>query len=457
MNTRASAFGSEEIVLSTSRFSKEAILQSIRNFATLSEALRLIGAAVIVASMSVFLLQGWNEGNDIRRYLLLLTQTGLLAAAGFAMSHIVKEYRGARLFFGLALVSVPANFTILGALLYSVMQWDGGLTTYPGYADWRIEDVANIGITMSAAMLVLVPVTLFCFAIMARRSVKPLSLHFLLLNALLLLPIRTSVAAGSIALAGVVYALFVIGKLTRENLALKTGEGKFALATLFIPLGIILFRSMYFYQVDSLMVAMVAMVLFLAARQASQFPDRNARLGLALELVSWPLAMIVALALTDAIGPNVSAGIKAAIFSTTYAALALDVIRRTSSGKLAKAIVVSISIAVAVSFTFSVALSPTATSALFSVAAGVLLLLWGAAGRKLVTIVAGLVTLGAGVLFGFDAIVQLIITSSWIDLAIFGASAIALGSILDRHGVAIKLRLTQWYGGANKEENALEA
>ena len=464
MNTRVSAFDNDliadkqdEIVLSSSRFSVESVMRSVRNFATLSEALRMLGAIVILASMSVFLLQGWNEGNDIRRYLLLLAQTGLLAAAGFAMSHIVKETKGARSFFGLALVSIPANFTILGALLYSVFQWDGGLTTYPGYADWRIEDVASIGITMSAAMLVLVPVTLFCFAIMARRSTKPLSLHFLLLNALLLLPIRSSIAAGTIALAAIVYALFVMARLTRDDLAMKTGEGKFALATLIIPPGIILFRSMYFYQVDSLMIAMVAMALFLAARQASQFPDRSARLATALEAVSWPLAMIVALALIGAFEPGITPGLKAPVFAATYAALALDVVRRTGSRVLAKMIVTSISVAVAVSFTFSVAFGPSATSALFSLAAGVSLLLWGASDRKLVTIIAGLVTMGAGALFGFDAILQLIMSSSWIDLAIFGASAIALGSIVDRHGVAIKLRLTHWLGNASKGTDAIAA
>jgi uncharacterized membrane protein YecN with MAPEG domain len=353
MNTRVSAFPEdlvveepEDIVMRTSRFSVDSIMQSVRNFATLSEALRILGAGVILASMSVFLLQGWSQGNDISRYLLLLAQTGLLAAAGFAMSHIVKETKGARLFFGLALVSIPANFTILGALLYSVFQWDGGLTAYPGYADWRIEDVASIGVTMGAAMFVLVPVTLFCFAIMARHSAKSLSLHFLALNALLLLPIRSSMLAGTIALVGVLYALYVMSKLTKENRALKTGEGKFALATLFIPLGIILFRSMYFYQVDSLMIAMVGMVLFLSARQASLFPDRSARLAMVLELVSWPIAMIVAIALTDAFEPGIASALKAPLFATTYALLALDVIRRTGSRALAKMIGISISIAV---------------------------------------------------------------------------------------------------------------
>jgi hypothetical protein len=214
---------------------------------------------------------------------------------------------------------------------------------------------------------------------------------------------------------------------------------------------------MYFYQVDSLMIAMVGMVLFLSARQVSLFPDRSARLAMALEIISWPLAMIVALAVTDAFAPALASGLGAPLFAITYAALALDVIRRTGSNFLAKTMGASISIAVALSFTFSVAMTSTAMTALFSVAAGAMLLLWGAAARRLMTIIAGLVTLGAGVLFGFDAIVQLIITSSWVDLAIFGASAIALGSIIDRHGVALKLRITRWYETTNKQQIALES
>lgn len=443
---------------SRSAFSVEGVMQSLRNFATLSEALRILGAGVILASMSVFLLQGWNDGNDIRRYLLLLTQTGLLAAAGFAMSHVVKETKGARIFFGLALVSVPANFTILGALLYSVFQWDGGLTTYPGYASWRIEDVANIGITLGGAMVVLLPVTLICFAIMARHSAKMLSLHFLLVNALLLLPIRSSMAAGTVGLLGVLYALYVTARLTQGDRALKTGEGKFALATLYIPLGIILFRSMYFYQVDSLMVAMVSLVLFLTARQASLFPGRSARLALLLELLSWPIAMTVALAVTDAFAPGIATGLKAPLFAAVYALLALDIVRRTDSRALARIIGASISLFVALSFTFGVAISPSALTALLSLAAGVLLLLWGVAGRKPLTSIAGIVTAFAGAWFGFDAVVQLVLSSSWIDLAIFGASAIALGSVIDRHGVVIKLRFTRWFDslGKQKAQIALE-
>lgn len=439
-------------------FSVEGIAQSLRNFATLSEALRILGAAVLVASMSVFLLQGWSEGNDISRYLLLLTQTGLLAGAGFAMSHGLRETKGARIFFGLALISIPANFTILSALLYSVFQWDGGLTTYPEYAHWQIDNVASIGATFGGAMLVLVPVTLFCFAIMARNSAKLLSLHFLVLNALLLLPIRGSMAAGAIALLGVVYAVLILGKLSAKDRSLKTGEGKFALATLFIPIGIILFRSMYFYQVDSLMVAMMSMAAFLAARQVSMFPDRGPKIALALEVLSIPIALLFAVAMTDAIALARFHTVAGPILATLYTLLSLDVLRRTESRRLARLIVVTISLVVTVSFSLAVASHSDAVSAILSLAAGVALVVTGLSIRSHTAVFGGLVTLLAGTMFGLDEVWALVLASSWIDLAIFGACTIAMGSVIDRHGVVIKLRLMKWFDaiGEKRARMALE-
>ena len=440
-----------EFVPSRGGLRLDSLLQSVRDFATLSEALRILGASVLLASMSLFLLQGWNDGNDVRRYLLLLTQTGLLTAAGFAMSHLLRETKGARMFFGLALVSVPANFTILGALLYSVFQWDSGLTTYPGYATWQIENVASTGITLAGAMVILLPVTFFCFAVMARHSARALSLHFLALNALLLLPIRSSMAAGTIALVGVVYALHMVGVMAGKDRALKTGEGRFALTTLFIPLGIILFRSMYFYRVDALLVAMVCMALFLAARQASLFPGRRAGVAMMLDTCSVPIALLVAVFLTDAVGPLLAGALKAPFFAAVYTGMALDLLRRTESRKLTSLISFSVSVFIALSFIFSVAVTPTAGTAILSLLAGGLLVLVGIALRNVIAISAGVVTMIAGVTFGFDEIVRMIVTSNWIELALFGAAAIAMGSVLERHGVAIQVRLVNWFDGFGEQ------
>ena len=439
----------------------ERVLRSIQNFATLSEALRIVGASILVASMSVFLLQGWNEGNDVSRYLLLLAQTGLLAAAGFAMSHGLKEPKGARMFFGLALVSIPANFTILGALIYSVFQWDIGLATYPDYASWRIEEAASIGVTLAGALVVLIPVAFFCFAVMARHSSKALSLHFLALNALLLLPIRGSVLAGSVALAGVLYALYMVGRLLRQDGALKTGEGRFALTALFIPLGIILFRSMYFYDVDSLMVATVAFVLYLAARQASLFPGRNERVSFALDLISLPIALAVAVSLTDAAERLLADFMHAPFFAIVYSALMLDLIRRTASRIVMKSAAFTTSLAIALSFMLSVVMWPGAATALFSIAAGTLLLLAGAALRDRVAFLFGVLTALTGLFLGFDDLLELVLHSNWIELALMGAAAITLASVLDRHGAALKLHAIRWFNAVAErrryqEEEMLE-
>jgi hypothetical protein len=61
----------------------------------------------------------------------------------------------------------------------------------------------------------------------------------------------------------------------------------------------------------------------------------------------------------------------------------------------------------------------------------------------------------AGVSFGLDEIVHLIVTSGWIELAIFGATAIALASVLERHGVAIKLRLVKWFEGFGEQQRQI--
>jgi hypothetical protein len=190
---------------------------------------------------------------------------------------------------------------------------------------------------------------------------------------------------------------------------------------------------------------MVSMALFLLARQASLFPDRGARVALLLEVLSVPFALVVGLSLTDAFAPALADGLAAPLFASLYTVLALDILRRTGSRRLGVLIGVSIGLFVALSFTLNVAMNSSALTALLSIVAGVILLLWGLAGRKPFASFAGAITLIAGAWFGFDEIARLIMTSSWIDLAIFGASAIALGSIVDRHGVAIKLRLVKWF------------
>jgi hypothetical protein len=285
-----------------------------------------------------------------------------------------------------------------------------------------------------------------------------LSLHFLLLNSLLLLPIRSSTMVGMLALFGTVYALLIVARLTRADGALRTREGRFALTTLFIPPGIILFRSMYFYQVDSLLIAMLSIAVFLTLRQLSMFPDRKPRVALGLEFLSLPVAMIAALSLTSAAEGIVAWQYMAPVFTITFAILALDIVRRTDSRRLAAVTSGAVSLLTSLSFVFNVTVSSNPMTAFMCLLAGAALFLFGHAYEDRFARVSGYVTAFAGVIFGFSEFIEMIAHSSWIDLAIFGAGAIALGSLLDRHGASMKLRLEKWLKGfgASRRTQELE-
>ena len=353
-------FGQNQASGQPRRFDVDKLIDSIRNVATVSELLRFLGAAVIVASMSLFLLQGWGEGNDIRRYLMLLAQTGLLAGGGFAMSYVLKEAKGARIFFGLALVSVTANFTILGALIYSVFQLDHALTTYPGFATWQIADIAGTGLVTLGALVVLVPIALFCFMVMATQSAKDLTLAF-------------------------------------------------------VPL---------------------------ARRQGAGFPNRHKVLASLLDVASLPAALVLAIALAVSL-QTLGIPLLAPLTGLLYAAMAVDVLRRTQSNVVAGFTAFTAAFAIAIGFSVAVVVGPSLLVALVSLAAGIMLGLTGSWLHSRSAMIAGVLTMLAAVTFGFDAFVELVVASNWITLAVIGATAIALGSLLERHGVAIKLAVLQ--------------
>ncbi|NNF17734.1 MAG: hypothetical protein HKN70_13400, partial [Gammaproteobacteria bacterium] len=290
------------------------VLATMRRFATFSELLRVAGAAIMVGAMSVFLMQGWLEGNDLQRYFKLLAQTLLLTAGGFSLSFVLKEHKGARLFFGLSLVSVVANFTILGALIYSVVQFDGLLGHYPDYASWVANDPVKVFATSIGAAAVLVPVTMLAFAVLARRSARWLSGLFLASGALLLLPVRASLASSIVAIAAICISLYLVRTLGKDDETLTTFEGRFAKLILFLAPIVMLIRSSYFYTLDSLAMAVLGATVFLLLRHFVVHKETGPKLRGALDIASWPVVVLTATALTDGLNRGFPASLTLPMF-----------------------------------------------------------------------------------------------------------------------------------------------
>jgi len=245
------------------------LLKRLENIASVSQVVRTFGACAIIASMSLFMLQGWAEGNDITRYLKLLAQTGLLTGAGLVLSFLVKEFKGARVFFGLALVSVVANFTILGSLTYSLFPMDMQIVDYPASMKWVVDQSALFIPVFAGALALLSAVTYFGFSIFSRQIAKPLSLAFICLSAMLLVPVRAPLIAVGMAGIALWGAWLLIQRLRKtENLAM-TKETKTSLAVLLLPGLIILARAVSFYNIDDATLLAFSGLLFVALRNAA--------------------------------------------------------------------------------------------------------------------------------------------------------------------------------------------
>ncbi len=420
------------------------VLRSIKEFATVSEVLRIFGAAIMVASMSVFLLQGWSEGNDIQRYLKLLTQTGLLAAGGFLLSYLLREYKGARLFFGLALLSVPANFTILGGLIYSLFLGSGISPQYPQFASWIVSDSISIGWVLAGAMAVLIPVTLLGLNIMARRSARPLSITFLMMNALLLIPLRDSWVVGGMLVAAILIPGWVMMKRYFTDPTLATGEGRYALLLLLVPAGLLLGRNLFLYQLDVLLGFMACTSLYVASRQYGLLTKPESIRRKLTEGISVPLAYAGAFCLADLVQRFASVQVAIGAVVMLLGGFMLDYTIRASHSTLKPIILTTTSLIISAVMLNNLIINDSAISAILGFAGGTGLSVFGIKYKNRLILIAGIVTGLGAILFGLKDVLAMLIQSSWLGLAVVGGMAIVGASLLDRYGAVIKLRISNW-------------
>ena len=213
--------------------------------------LRVIGALALIGSASTFLVQRWEEGNDVARYLSLLLHTGILSAAGFWCGVRIKESKGARTLLGLTLAVIPVHFAVLGGLVYSQLALDDFLHQVPTYVTWVAPSGGVALLTAAGAACVLAPLALLSFLSLARSEARWLTAAFLALNATLLVPLRGPNFVGVLVAALVVALSWLELRVVRDRSALRTLEGRLARAMLGIPLFIIVGRSLQLYELST--------------------------------------------------------------------------------------------------------------------------------------------------------------------------------------------------------------
>jgi hypothetical protein len=215
----------------------------------LTRALRIAGAALVVASASTFMLQHWQGGNDLIRYGMLVGQSLLLAIAAYFVGLTLREGRSARTFLALVLAIMPVSFAVLGGLVYSQFHLEA-VAVLPSYATWVAPSKLWALLAVGGTLVVLVPLAVVSFMALARKEAKALTIAFALSNLLVLLPVRAPSVV--VAIAGAALLTLLRLELTRfaTSAQLDTLEGKLARVMPFVPPLLMLGRVFHLYQVS---------------------------------------------------------------------------------------------------------------------------------------------------------------------------------------------------------------
>ena len=423
------------------------LLESIQQFATVAEVLRIVGAATMVTSMCLLLLKGWHDGDDIYRYLKLLGMTGLLAAGGFSLSYLLKEQKGARLFFSLGIVSVPANFGILGALIYSLVPTFGPTTHYPDFAYWVVSDVSSVVMVCFGAAFVLVPVTILGFKILAKDSARLLTMSYLGLNALLLLPFRDSLLVGVMLAAALIVPAIVARVSIARDATLHSIRGKYSIGVLFIPAMILMARNLYLYELDGLLGFSFCLSVYWVFRQWSLLETTGPRTKAVLEVISVPLAFSGAFFAADLVSSYYLGPMFSATLSTILAMFVVDYQRRAEQSWLKWLVVIATAGVISATMLFSTFFVDSAAVALLSTGFGIGMFMFGVYARNRTVKYMGLLMTLLAAWFGLSDVIALLMSGDWLTLAIVGGLAIVGASVVDRFGPTIRYRLSSRFSG----------
>ncbi len=419
------------------------VISLLGRFGSLSSFIRVLGVGAVVASMCLFLVDGVSAINDTQRFYTMLAFTGLLSAGGFALAFVLKEQRGARSFFGLALLSVPINFAVLGALYYSVFQFDRTSALYPSVAHWEILDVASLGMVTLVAVASLLLVTVLSVSIMAREARVWLSVALLGSCSFLLLPIRDTTWIAPLVAVLVVALIQVVRKNGETVISLKTLSGRFVQALLFLPPGIMLFRSFWLYSVSDLSVMVIALTLFAGVRYASQRIESPVVLANALHSVSAYLAIVAAYFGALWVHSFLPAVFLEITFIALFGGLMFELESRVQSKWFARFISVANYTVLAAAVLFGlIFLGSLLSFVVGSLTTIVLAVLSAIRKRRAELFISGM-ALAAMLLLYTDNIVWYINHAGWFGLATLGGLAILSASLIERFGPVLSLRITQ--------------
>ena len=415
-------------------------MQSLKEFATFAEVMRFVGAGIIVSAMAMLLFKGWHDGNDINRYIKLLSMTGLLSVGGLMLSYVMGEPKGARVFYHLSHLSVPINFGILGALLYSLFPDSHLLHHYPTFTLWQVTDGGKMVLTALSAMVVLVPVSLLGFKLLDRDRATVLSIWFLGLNSLLLLPFRTPMLVSLIFVLALLGATMGYMKIAASDDGQSSTRSRYGRLLLFIPAVQILLRNLYLYELNGLVGLIIFCGIYISLRVSADKNPESPLANLSMAFLSLPMAIGAAVCAADVV-PLMQGILKECIFTLVLAAYMVDTKLRVQSHSIINSINLGIAgLLISGIVVISVLSNPNMLEAVLNILISAALIGFGLWSKQRPILILGVLVLLFASWVGLEDFIQILFQGSWIAMAVTGSLVILSASLIERYGALLKMK-----------------
>ncbi len=416
--------------------SSSGMFQLIRKYASFSDLLRFSGVVSVAVAMGMFLIDGTENFNDLQRFLTMLGFTGALTAAGFILSLLVKEQRGSRAFMGLSLLSVPVNFTVFGAMLYSFMPLDGMAQNYPGFALWQASST-EVVTALAAGLAVLVPVIWMSYTVLARTARTWLTTCLLLSSAVLVIPVRQEIIIAVLAVLTASAMWWIVRKNSKESLALKTVEGKFASALLFVPPAILIGRGLFLYDASGVLVFMLSAGAYLVLRQLLVSQKQAGFLTATGTILAAMVALVVSTAGVDVIDTLIHDNLAIVFGIGGFLVLNHDLTKVSpSTGVANTTAMVSVILSVCALVALPMLDGGSMLTAI-SLATLVAVAVYGYRRGHLPITAIAMVGVVAISMLHVQSLWTMALQTGWWGIASLGAMAIVSGSVLDRAGTVV--------------------
>ncbi len=428
-----------------------AVTTGVSRFAATSRALRGAGSLALLAALSTFLVQHWQQGSDLWRAATLLAHTVALAGAGLFCGLGARDGKAARTFLGLAGASLPIVSCVGGALLYSQLAWDAGPVDVAGYATWVAPSpLAALG-AAAVALACSVPVAVLALGSFARRQMGLLAAAFVAANALLFVPTRDPDAIAVLAGLALAAAAALELRVLRRDPAMATFEGGLARTLVLAPVALLVARSALHYALSPLFHAVlwhgVAAALF-AGSLARSLPEplRGLPRWAAVVPAAW-----AALALADAlhVGPALGLGLPVAAGAFALQLGAASLLAGDEGwGREFRALA---GLGFAGACVANLAFERGVAASLVAGAASIGALAWGTLRESRALQVAGAAGALAAVAVHVRHAIALYEWSRWGSLALLGVAVIVAASLVERFGPRALARVERWKRGLAPE------